>query len=141
MCTGGGANVTPFTLPRPLFYSHAHKGFSMILVHFYIDRSRIGLLGFQSKGTRHLWAWPWGLDLCGRGKSSLCSLGPCPQGHAHKATPTKASSHFWNPREGQFSIDRWKISQKSSVAIKSGRGNVKGVTFAPPPCAHIFSFK
>ena len=44
MCIpGGGANVTPFKLPRPLFYSHAHKGFSMILVHFYIDRSRIGL--------------------------------------------------------------------------------------------------
>ena len=49
---GGGGNVTPFTLPRPLFYSHAHKGFSMIFVHlsietsgFFIDRSRIGLLG------------------------------------------------------------------------------------------------
>ena len=88
MCTGGGgANVTPINIATPTFYSHAHKGFCMILVDFYIDRSRIGLLG--SKGTRPLWAWPCGCDLCGRGKSSLCSLWPCPQGHAHKATPTK----------------------------------------------------
>ena len=71
MCTGGGgANVTPFTLPRPPLYSHAHKGFSMILVHlsietsgFFIDRSRIGLLGSKQR------------DVCGRGLVGVTFVG------------------------------------------------------------------
>ena len=82
-----------------------------------VYRSEIGLLG--SKLTRPLWAWPWpcGRDLCWLGKSSLCSLWPCPQGHAHKAraTPTKASSSL-EPRRPILdrsmknplvSIDKW----------------------------------
>ena len=52
-----------WTMIRP--FIDRPQGFQHDLVHFYIDRSRIGLLGFQSKGTRHLWAWPWGRDLCG----------------------------------------------------------------------------
>ena len=53
MCTPGegGCKCHPFKLPRPLiratpsYKGHAHKVFSMIIVDFCIDRSRIGLLG------------------------------------------------------------------------------------------------
>ena len=41
------------------------------LILLCIHRSRIGLLGFQSKETRPLWAWPCGRDFCGGILSSL----------------------------------------------------------------------
>ena len=57
-----GGNATPLYVAPPTLYSHAHKGFSMIFVHlsietsgFFIDRSRIGLLGSKQR------------DVCGRG--------------------------------------------------------------------------
>ena len=82
-----------------------------------IDRE---LAFWVPKGSRPLWAWPWpcGRDLRGLGISSLCSLWPCPQGHAHKAraTPTKAST-LLEPRRPildrsmqkftKIMIDRW----------------------------------
>ena len=65
----GGGNATPLYVAPPTFYSHAHKGFSMIFVHlsietsgFFIDRSRIGLLGSKQRDEAFvgvtLWAWP-----------------------------------------------------------------------------------
>ena len=41
------------------------------LILLCIHRSRIDLLGFQSKETRPLWAWPCGRDFCGGILSSL----------------------------------------------------------------------
>ena len=45
MHKGGGANVTPFKLPRPLFIATPTRVLAGFFWIFYIDRSRIGLLG------------------------------------------------------------------------------------------------
>ena len=70
----------------------------------------------------------------------LCSLGPCPQ----KVTPSRPhpqSPRLFKSPQGQFLINRWMRIQKCSkimlkihegVAIKSGRGNVKGSGICPP---------
>ena len=106
---GGGQVPLPFTLPRPLclatpppldndtsIYRSRRVNFSSI------DRESVF---WVPKRTRPLWAWPWpcGRDLCRLGNSSLCSLWPCQQGHAHRtrATPTKASSSL-EPRPPIF---------------------------------------
>ena len=66
----GGTNATPLYVAPPTLYSHAHKGFSMIFVHlsietsgFFIDRSRIGLLGSKQR------------DVCGRGLVGVTFVG------------------------------------------------------------------
>ena len=68
--TWGGGNATPLYVAPPTLYSHAHKGFSMIFVHlsietsgFFIDRSRIGLLGSKQR------------DVCGRGLVGVTFVG------------------------------------------------------------------
>ena len=93
MCKGswGGPNATPLYVATPTFKATPTRilaCFSGFLhTHPSIDQE-LALWGF--KGTRPLWVWPWGRDLCGRGHISLCSIGPCPQrsrplqGHAHK---------------------------------------------------------
>ena len=76
-----------------------------------------------------LWAWPYGRDRCGRGNSSLCSLGPCPQGHAHKATPTKTSSLCLEPRRPI--LDR-------SIAIQTCHERHRFLKFANSLYMYIF---
>ena len=68
--SSGGGNATPLYVAPPTLYSHAHKGFSMIFVHlsietsgFFIDRSRIGLLGSKQR------------DVCGRGLVGVTFVG------------------------------------------------------------------
>ena len=111
---GGGPNATPLYVATPTFYSHAHKDFSMfqwIFAYASIDRSRIGLLGFQR-----------GPGLCRRGLEGVTFVGMAlaskasysqaqrsrPQGHAYKVLVP-----FEIP-EGRFLIDRWMHMQKST---------------------------
>ena len=68
-------------------------------------------------------------------------------GHAHNGHAHKDLVPFRIP-EGQFLIDRWMHMQKSrkhvkiivGMAIKRGRGNVKGSDTSPPPlCTRTYS--
>ena len=121
---GGGAKTTPLYIALPTFFSHAPPPLdndTSIYRSRQVDFSSIDRKSvfWVPKRTRPLWAWPWpcGRDLCRLGKSSLCSLWPCQQGHAHRAraTPTKASSSL-EPRRPILdrsmknplvSIDKW----------------------------------
>ena len=87
---GGVANATPLYVATPTFNSHAHQDFSMILVDFFIDRSRIGLLGSKQRDEAFvgvaLWAWPFvGMALSNKASYGFAHKGLIPFLGAQKA--------------------------------------------------------
>ena len=81
---GGVANVPPLYVATPTFYSHAHKDFSMfqwIFAYASIDRSRIGLLGFQ-RGPGLCRSGLEGVTFVGMALASIASYGHAHKGHA-----------------------------------------------------------
>ena len=67
MCTGGGDGTLLYIAP-PTLYSHAHKGFSVSFVDFYIDRSRISHKSHAHKAT------PTNVPLLGTQKANPRSI-------------------------------------------------------------------
>ena len=92
--------------------------------------------------------------LCGRGLVGVTSVGVAiarfarkghaHKGHTHEATPTKASSYLEPLKVNSWSMDAKIHSNHAKiivgVAIKSGRGKVKGSDINyPPPYVHKVS--
>ena len=90
---------------------------------------------------RPLWVWPcrhdlFGLAIARLARKSHAHKRSCLQGHAHKGLipleTQKANSH-----RSIAKIHFYQAKILVGVAIKSGRGNVKGRgIYPPPPCIH-----
>ena len=119
---------------------------SMILVDFCNRSIENWPSGFQAKGRGLCGRGLVGVTFVGVAIARFARYGHAHKGHALKATPTKASSH-WNPTRpildrsmDAYAKIHWNRAKTFvGVAIKSGRGNIKGSGLSPPPCTHIVS--
>ena len=93
---------------------------------------------------RPLWVWPcrhdlFGLAIARLARKSHAHKRSCLQGHAHKGLipleTQKANSH-----RSIAKIHFYQAKILVGVAIKSGRGNVKGRGIYPPPPVHTFKY-